>query len=156
MVSLPNNVKLVEFCKLFLILLRPLVQEPIHDLSLTFRRQSFLSQVNLCICISFWMIPRELYNIHKHFTPNGSIKCEAIGNTIANLHQSCALVHPIQWTITDPVGTNWPIKRQKKSSCVTTNRSVPHCAFTGCHLLLPSCLDSLTSCKLTNESDHCP
>ena len=29
-----------------------------------------------------------------------------------------ALIHPIQWTIANPVGTDRPAKRQKKTSCV--------------------------------------
>ena len=26
-----------------------------------------------------------------------------------------ALIHPIQWTIANPIGADWPAKRQKKS-----------------------------------------
>ena len=35
-----------------------------------------------------------------------------------------ALIHPIQWTIAYPVGADRPAKRQKKTSCVSTGRSV--------------------------------
>ena len=31
-----------------------------------------------------------------------------------------ALIHPIQWTIANPVGADRPAKRQKKTSCVAT------------------------------------
>ena len=30
------------------------------------------------------------------------------------------LIHPIQWTIANPVGTDRPAKHQKKTSCVST------------------------------------
>ena len=36
-----------------------------------------------------------------------------------------ALIHPIQWTIANPVGADRPAKRQKKTSCVSTSRPVP-------------------------------
>ena len=36
-----------------------------------------------------------------------------------------ALIHPIQWTIANPVGADWPAKCQKKTSCVATGRPVP-------------------------------
>ena len=40
-----------------------------------------------------------------------------------------ALIHPIQWTIANPVGADRPAKRQKKTSCVATGwpvRSAVH------------------------------
>ena len=40
-----------------------------------------------------------------------------------------ALMHPIQWTIANPVGADRPAKRQKKTSCVATGwpvRSTVH------------------------------
>ena len=40
-----------------------------------------------------------------------------------------ALIHPIQWTIANPVGADRPAKRQKKTSCVATGwpvRSTVH------------------------------
>ena len=40
-----------------------------------------------------------------------------------------ALIHPIQWTIAIPVGTDRPAKRQKKTSCVSTGWPVQYCAF---------------------------
>ena len=36
-----------------------------------------------------------------------------------------ALIHPIQWTIANPVGADQPAKRQKKTSCVSTGWPVP-------------------------------
>ena len=36
-----------------------------------------------------------------------------------------ALIHPVQWTIANPVGADGPTKRQKKMSCVSTGRPVP-------------------------------
>ena len=36
-----------------------------------------------------------------------------------------ALIHPIQWTIANPVGADRPAKRQKKTSCVSTSWPVP-------------------------------
>ena len=36
-----------------------------------------------------------------------------------------ALIHPIQWTIYNPVGADRPAKRQKKTSCVSTGWPVP-------------------------------
>ena len=35
------------------------------------------------------------------------------------------LIHPIQWTIANPIGADRPAKRQKKTSCVSTGRPVP-------------------------------
>ena len=35
------------------------------------------------------------------------------------------LIHPIQWTIVNPVGADQPAKRQKKTSCVSTGWPVP-------------------------------
>ena len=37
-----------------------------------------------------------------------------------------ALIHPIQWTIANPVGTDRPAKRQKKTSCVSTGWCQTH------------------------------
>ena len=56
------------------------------------------------------------------------------------------LIHPIQWTITNPVGADRPAKRQKKTSCVSTGRPVPSTsALARWRVVLPSCLDSVTS-----------
>ena len=45
-----------------------------------------------------------------------------------HLQRSCsfiALIHPVQWTIANPVGADQPAKHQKKTSCVSTSRLVP-------------------------------
>ena len=55
-----------------------------------------------------------------------------------NIH-FIALIHPIQWTIANPVGADRPAKRQKKTSCVTTGwpvRSTVH-SPDGASYLLP-------------------
>ena len=48
------------------------------------------------------------------------------------------LIHPIQWTVANPVGADRPAKQQKKPSCVATGRPVsvlcirqmaPHASF---------------------------
>ena len=36
-----------------------------------------------------------------------------------------ALMHPIQWTIANLVGADQPAKRQKKTSCVSTDQAGP-------------------------------
>ena len=36
-----------------------------------------------------------------------------------------ALINPIQWTIVNPVGADWPAKRLKKTSCVATGWPIP-------------------------------
>ena len=36
-----------------------------------------------------------------------------------------ALIHPIQWTIANPVGSDRPAKHQKKMSCVSTGQACP-------------------------------
>ena len=60
-----------------------------------------------------------------------------------------ALIHPIQWTIAYPVGADRPAKRQKKTSCVSTGRSVPSTsALARWRVILPSCLDRVTSWHL--------
>ena len=57
-----------------------------------------------------------------------------------------ALIHPIQWTIAYPVGADRPAKRQKKTSCVSTGRSVRSTiALARWRVVLPSCLDRMTS-----------
>ena len=57
-----------------------------------------------------------------------------------------ALIHPIQWTIAYPVGADRPAKRQKKTSCVSTGRSVPSTsALARWRVVLPSCLDRVMS-----------
>ena len=57
-----------------------------------------------------------------------------------------ALIHPIQWTIAYPVGADRPAKRQKKTSCVSTPaRPVQYCALARWRVVLPSCLDRVTS-----------
>ena len=57
-----------------------------------------------------------------------------------------ALIHPIQWTIAYPVGADRPAKRQKKTSCVSTSRSVRSTsALARWRVVLPSCLDRVTS-----------
>ena len=53
-----------------------------------------------------------------------------------------ALILPIQWTIAKPVGADRPTKRQKKTSCVSTGW------LARWRLVLPSCLDNLTSSHL--------
>ena len=35
------------------------------------------------------------------------------------------LIQPIQWTIANPIGVDWPTKRQKKKTFVSTVRPVP-------------------------------
>ena len=61
-----------------------------------------------------------------------------------------ALIHPIQWTIANPVGADRPAKRQKKMSCVSTGRPVPSTVHSqgGASYLIPSCLDRVTSWHL--------
>ena len=60
-----------------------------------------------------------------------------------------ALIHPIQWTIAYPDGADWPAKRQKKTSCVSTGLPVRSTsALTRWRVVLPSCLDSVTSWHL--------
>ena len=57
-----------------------------------------------------------------------------------------ALIHPIQWTIANPVGADQPAKRQKKTSCVSTGRPVPSTsALARWRVVLRSYLDSMTS-----------
>ena len=36
-----------------------------------------------------------------------------------------ALIHPIQYTIANPVSADWPAKQQKKPSCVSTGQAGP-------------------------------
>ena len=56
------------------------------------------------------------------------------------------LIHPIQWTIANPVGTDRPAKRQKKMFYVSTSQPVPSTsALTRWRVVLPSCLDSMRS-----------
>ena len=68
---------------------------------------------------------------------------------IVQLQSFIALIHPIQWTIAYPVGADRPAKRQKKTSCVSTGRSVPSTsALARWRVVLPSCLDRVTSWHL--------
>ena len=53
-----------------------------------------------------------------------------------------ALIHPIQWTIANPVG----VDRQKKTSYVSTGWPVPSTsALARWRVILPSCLDRVTA-----------
>ena len=62
-------------------------------------------------------------------------------NVLPELH-----IIKIQWTIAYPVGVDRPAKRQKKTSCVSTGRSVRSTsALARWRVVLPSCLDSMTS-----------
>ena len=71
--------------------------------------------------------------------------CEDKAIPIGKCH-FIALIHPIQWTIAYPVGADRPAKRQKKTSCVSTGRSVRSTsALARWRVVLPSCLDSVTS-----------
>ena len=55
-----------------------------------------------------------------------------------------ALIHPIQWTIANPVGTDRPAKRQKKSSlCMHTGRPALVCTRQVAH----------RTCFLTRQRD---
>ena len=51
---------------------------------------------------------------------------------LASVH-FIALIHPIQWTFANPVGTDRPAKRQKKPSCVSTGWPVPLCIHQVAH-----------------------
>ena len=57
-----------------------------------------------------------------------------------------ALIHPIQWTIALPVGASGPAKRQKNDVLyIIPAGPVTECTFARWHIVLPSCLDSVTS-----------
>ena len=45
--------------------------------------------------------------------------------TLCGIQCFIALIHPIQWTIANPVGADRPAKRQKKTSCVSTGQAGP-------------------------------
>ena len=65
---------------------------------------------------------------------------------VSEIENFIALIHPIQWTIAYPVGADRPAKRQKKTSCVSTSRPVRSTsALARWRVVLPSCLDSMTS-----------
>ena len=59
-----------------------------------------------------------------------------------------ALIHPVQWTIANLVGTDQPTKRQKKSSCVATGWPVPLCIRQVAHRLIPTLIVLLTETKV--------
>ena len=44
---------------------------------------------------------------------------------VDELEYFITLIHPIQWTIANPVGADWPVKLQKKMSCVSTGQAGP-------------------------------
>ena len=70
-------------------------------------------------------------------------------NLILKSYLFIALIHPIQWTIAYPLGADRPAKHQKKTSCVSTGRSVPSTsALARWRVVLPSCLDRVTSWHL--------
>ena len=69
-----------------------------------------------------------------------------LGKNVRVQQDFIALIHPIQWTIANPVGADWPAKRQKKTSCVSTGRPVPSTSsLARWRVVLPSCLDSVMS-----------
>ena len=95
------------------------------------------------------LAPRtQLDHICAPSTPcAGSIKViSSVNILIILLTHFIALIHPIQWTIAYPVSADRPVKRQKKTSCVSTGRSVRSTsALARWRVVLPSCLDSMTS-----------
>ena len=69
--------------------------------------------IKICHClIFFWYISRKLWKLGT--TTTRFINLDFI-----------ALIHPIQWTIANPVSADRPTKRQKKTSCVSTGWPVP-------------------------------
>ena len=79
-----------------------------------------------------FLVERRGHDIYAQKLPHNH-------KTITNSHfkqyknfNFIALIHPIQWTIANPVGADRPAKRQKKTSCVSTvpalcTRQVAHC-----------------------------
>ena len=72
--------------------------------------------------------------------------------TATSLPERCcfiALIHPIQWTIANPISTDRPAKCQKQTSCVSPGWPVGSTsALTRWRVVLPSCLDRVTSWHL--------
>ena len=66
-------------------------------------------------------MPLILENASKIQTPHPLIASDSKEDVKFDF---IALIHPIQWTIAYPVGADWPAKRQKKTSCVSTGRLV--------------------------------
>ena len=86
-----------------------------------------------------------------HYKYKGNLEYLRVPLNKRGLRNTCfiALIHPIQWTIAYPVGADRPAKRQKKTSCVSTGRSVPSTsALARWRVVLPSCLDRVMSWHL--------
>ena len=58
------------------------------------------------------------------------------------------LIHPIQWTIALPVGATGPPNVRKRRPVYNTSRAGQESAFARCRLVLPCCLDNVTSWHL--------
>ena len=112
-----------------------------------------------------WLVRAGSYQVCLQHTQELVQICQRLG-WIVNLDKSAlepkqifnfiALIHPIQWTIAYPVGADRPAKRQKKTSCVTTGRSVRStCALARWRVVLPSCLDRVTSQHLFRLARTC-
>ena len=69
-----------------------------------------------------WKLLRNSFQDKRHFRfpPKFNMGTEIWGN----LTFYC-VNNPIQWTIANPVGLDWPAKCQKKTSCVSTRRPFP-------------------------------
>ena len=79
----------------------------------------------------------------------GSPRAQSFTLTVVLITIFIALIHPIQWTITYPVGAHRPAKCQKKTSCVSTGRPARSTsALARWRVVLPSCLDRVTSWHL--------
>ena len=65
----------------------------------------------------------------KTFPQTPSLPSQNVSYLAVDHAHFIALIHPIQWTIANPVGADRPAKRQKKTSCVATGwpvRSTVH------------------------------
>ena len=81
-----------------------------------------------------WLVRAGSHQVCVQHTQELVQMCQELG-WLVNLDKSelepkqifdfIALIHPIQWTIANPVGTDRPAKRQKKTSCVSTGQTSP-------------------------------
>ena len=118
---------LAFYSRLFLVAKKTGGWRPVIDLSFlnlyldfpTFRMETTQSIRN-SLQVGKWTTSLDLKDAYFHIP---------MAHSVHKLLSFIALIHPIQWTIANPVGADQPAKRQKKTSCVTTGwlvRSTVH------------------------------
>ena len=117
-----------------------------NDKQLYFSEQIIDHKVSFFVAVAHCNFSNEVILLTKKQKGLEIILIKSFNESIFANDVFIALVHPIQWTNAYPVGADRPAKRQKKTSCVSTGRSVRSTsAIARWRVILPFCLDSVRS-----------